>query len=218
MTHEIKKYLKEFNDGTKKMFKEFFHKKTNKKQRANMWTFSRLISSFLTVICSILSIILSIPGLFILSGVITAFGAITDFFDGRSARKYNSSSDYGKLLDQVTDKVFSIMISINLALFNPLYLIIFIGEGVISIINIYYKSKYTDLKINSTKIGKIKQFPLFISLALGFLSPINNIYKCIANISVIITFIVQIVVALSYIIENNKLIKKLNKTALIETT
>lgn len=207
MPEEIKYYIKEFNLGTKKMFKEFFKKETNKKQRANMWTFSRLISSFLSVICSSISIIFNIKILFSIAAIITILGAITDFFDGRSARKYNAVSEYGKLLDQVTDKIFSIMISINLALFYPNFWILLIGESVIAIINIYYKTKYPKIKINSTFIGKIKQFPLFISLGFGFLTSINETLKSITNISINITFIIQVLTAIDYIIENKRMIK-----------
>lgn len=207
MLEEIKYYIKEFNLGTKKMFKEFFKKETNKKQRANMWTFSRLIFSFLSVICSSISVIFNIKILFWIAAIITVLGAITDFFDGRSARKYNSVSEYGKLLDQVTDKIFSIMISINLALFYPNFWLILLGESVIALINIYYKTKYPKIKINSTFIGKIKQFPLFISLGLGFLTPMNESIKYIANISIIITFIFQILTASSYIVKNKRMTK-----------
>ena len=53
MKETISEFLKNFKSGTKLMFKEFFNKETNKKQRANMWTFSRLIISFLIPICSL---------------------------------------------------------------------------------------------------------------------------------------------------------------------
>lgn len=201
MLEEIKHYIKEFNIDTKKMFKEFFNKETNKKQRANMWTFSRLISSFISVICSSISVIFHIPIMFLVAAIVTVLGALTDFFDGRSARKYNAVSEYGKLLDQITDKIFSIMISINLALFYPNFSILLIGEIIIAVINIYYKIKYPKIHINSTIIGKIKQFPLFITLGFGFLTPISKTIKSITNICIIITFIIQIITAISYVVK-----------------
>lgn len=209
MKEEIKKFWKEFSNGTKLMFKEFFNKDTNKKQRANMWTFSRLIISFFIPICSIFSIISSLPLFLVLSLFITSFGALTDFFDGRSARKYNSISEYGALLDQIADKVFSIMIGINVAIFNPLFIITILGEGLIAGTNILYKLKNNKLKIKSAQIGRIKQWPLSASLVLGLLSlllPGMNIYL---NISVIITFILQLITTTSYIKCNNESINKL---------
>ena len=209
MKDEFNNFFKKFKSGTKLMFKEFFNKNTNKKQRANMWTFSRLIISFLIPIFSILSILCANIPLFIGSITFTGFGALTDFLDGRSAKKHNSFSEYGKLLDQIADKVFSIMLSITLYLFNPTFLLTLAGEGIIVSTNAFYKSKYKNLDIKSTQIGRIKQWPLFCSLVLGFISVICPSMTAITNISLIITFLLQIVTALSYIKSNNENIKKI---------
>jgi len=205
---KIKKYWSIFKNDTKLMFKEFFNKNTNKKQRANMWTFSRLVTSFLIPILSILSIISANFSLFITSICVTGFAAATDFFDGRSARKHNSFSEYGKLLDQVADKIFSIMVGINLALFNPLFLMTLLGEGIIAGINISYKFK-NNLDIKSTQIGRIKQWPLSVSLILGFISLLIPNLTTITNIMVSLTFLLQLASASSYIINNNKKIQQL---------
>ena len=50
MKGKLKKHFKELESGTKIMFKEFFNKETNKKQRANMWTFSRLRLPFFIIL------------------------------------------------------------------------------------------------------------------------------------------------------------------------
>lgn len=219
MLEKIKKYLMEFKSGTKLMFKEFFKKETNKKQRANMWTFSRLISAFLIAICSIFAVISANPILFVAASFLTAFGGMTDYFDGRSARKYGSTSEYGKLLDQASDKVFSGLTSLSLLLVNPYYLLILLGEMLIAEINIGYSKKYKDLKINSTLIGKIKQWPLVISLIIGFLSPINNVLLAISDLTVNVVLVMQILTANSYIKQNKEEIRKNDinkKIALIE--
>ena len=212
MKYEFKKFLKEFNNGTKTMFKEFFNKETNKKQRANMWTFSRLITSLLIPICSLISILTANFSLFICSIGITGFGALTDFFDGRSARKHNSFSEYGRLLDQIADKIFALMIGINLALFNPIFLVTLLGEASIVAVNIPYKLKYENLKIKSTLMGRIKQWPLFSSLILGFLSTILPSLNTITYISILITFIFQLATMDSYFMANNKQISELRNT------
>ena len=126
---DVKKYLKEFKIGTKKMFKEFFNKETNKKQRANMWTFSRLIIPVITTILCVISLFVTnaVP-LLIAAATLTGFGALTDYFDGKSARKHNSTSEYGKRLDQISDKVFSGMLGISLSILNPLFLITLLEE------------------------------------------------------------------------------------------
>lgn len=209
MKEIIKKYWSEFKKGTKTMFKEFFNRDTNKKQRANMWTFTRLITPALTLICSIIAILTASIPLFITTSVIAGFGALTDKFDGSSARKYQSFSEYGKILDQITDKTFAGIIGINLLFLNLNYLFVLLGEAVIALVNVSYKSKYKDLSINSTMIGRVKQFPLFISLALGFLSTINPTLLLISNISIILTVLFQLATAASYIKSNSESVKKI---------
>ena len=209
---DIKKYLKEFKNGTKTMFKEFFKKETNKKQRANMWTFTRLIIPFITTIICIISLfVTNTMPLLISAAALTGFGAITDYFDGRSARKYNSTSEYGKRLDQISDKVFSGMLGINLSILNPMFLITLLGEAIISLVNITYKVKYPDIDISSTQIGRIKEWPLFATLGLGFISSLNPILDVITKIMIITTFLLQVITADSYIIQNNMKINKNKK-------
>ena len=215
MKIDIKKYLKEFKKGTKTMFKEFFKKETNKKQRANMWTFARLIIPFITTIICVISIFVTntLP-LLISAAILTGFGALTDYFDGKSARKHNSSSEYGKRLDQISDKVFSGMLGINLSILNPMFLITLLGEAIISLVNITYKVKYPDIDISSTQIGRIKEWPLFVTLGLGFISSLNPILDIITKIMIITTFALQVITANSYIVQNNKKIntnKKVDK-------
>lgn len=208
---EAKYKFKEFKFGTRKMFKEFFNKETNKKQRANMWTFLRLIIPVLTLMFSICALAFAYVPLFCATAGLVGFGALTDYFDGKSARKHGSSSEYGKLLDQVSDKVFAGVVGINLLFINPLYLIMLIGELLIAAVNVGYKVKYNNLNINSTGIGKIKEWPLFISLGLGFLSPINSTFLAISNISIIISSLFQLLTVKSYLINNAIEVKKLEK-------
>lgn len=207
MKDEIKRDWHDLTIGTKKMFKEFFNKKTNKKQRANMWTFTRLIVPLITITCSFIGILLNNKVLLVVSGCIAGFGAITDFMDGRSSRKHKSYSDYGKLLDQISDKVFAFLICINLLFINLNYIFILIGEVLISIVNITYKCRYKNLNIESTLMGKFKQFPLFITLAIGYISGIDKVYCIISNIFIVFTFIVELLTVFSYIKVNNKKLK-----------
>ena len=209
MKIDIKKYLEEFKIGTKRMFKEFFNKETNKKQRANMWTFARLVTPFITtIICTLTLFVTNTLPLLITAAAITGFGALTDYFDGKSARKYKSSSEYGKRLDQIADKVFSGMLGISLSILNPIFLITLLGEAIISAINISYKSKYPNIDISSSKIGKIKEWPLFVTLGLGFISSLNPILNIITKTMIVLTFSLQLITAGSYITQNEKEIKK----------
>lgn len=216
LKNTIKNTLNEFKLGTNKMFKEFFNKETNKKQRANMWSFSRLIIPIITIILSIIAIATSSAPLFITTGVIAGMGAVTDALDGASSRKHKSTSEYGKILDQVTDKVFAGIVGINLLFLNFNYISLLIGELLIALVNTSYKIKYHDLSINSTMMGKVKEWPLYFSLALGYLSTINPALLLVSNISILLAGTTQLLTTASYIKNNNKEVKilKQNKNAM----
>lgn len=212
----IKTGLSDFKLGTQNMFKEFFKKETNKKQRANMWSFSRLIIPVVTGITSTIAIITSSYPIFAITGAIAALGAITDALDGASARKHKSKSEYGKILDQVTDKYFAGIVGINLLFLNPIYIYLLIGELLIASINAGYKIKYPKLNIESSKIGKVKTWPLYLSLALGYLSPINSTLLTISNLSIAITSVAQFLTCFSYLNNNSKEVIKLKRKEKIE--
>lgn len=207
MKEVIKKHLKELGIGTKTMFKEFFSKKTNKKQRANMWTFSRLIISIPILVLSILSIINFSPLLLITNSVLTGIGAITDYFDGKSAKKHGSTSKFGKKLDQVVDKVFSIIIGATLAIINSIYILPLLGEGIIMMSTLPFSFKHKEAKDISAYIGKIKQWPLGVSFIFGYISMLNLPLSIISNILVSATFLLQLATAATYTKRNIETLK-----------
>lgn len=70
----------------------------------NLLTLSRI--PFLFVIVGLLY--LPFPGAATLAVLFFALGAFTDFLDGYYARKYGIVSNFGKLMDALTDKVFMV--------------------------------------------------------------------------------------------------------------
>lgn len=216
----IKKWWNEIISGTKKMFKEFFNKETNKKQRANMWTFTRLVITIPVLVFSILSFIGFSTPLLITNSILVAFGALTDYFDGKSARKYNSTSEYGKKLDQLTDKIFSIVVGGTLSYINPLFLISLLGEGVIALSALSFSIKHKTSKDTSTLIGRIKQWPLGASFILGYLAPLNSIINTTTIILILTTSLLQAATTVSYIkrnIEQTNELKNKENNLLLET-
>lgn len=92
--------------------------------------------------------------------------AITDFFDGKLARKWNTVSLLGAKLDAVADKIFAIGLIASLARSFPILLIPFGLELLIGIGNLYYHYQTNITK--SLWIGKIKTAMLFTTVILGF--------------------------------------------------
>ena len=52
---------------------------------------------------------------YIIAGVLFIIASLTDFFDGRVARKYNMVTDFGKMVDAISDKMLTNSLLIILA-------------------------------------------------------------------------------------------------------
>ena len=107
---------------------------------------------------------------YIISGVIFIIASLSDFIDGRIARKNNLVTDTGKILDSIADKV----------LVNSV-LIIFASNGfihpIIAVIYIFRDEVVNALRIHAAKKGivvaagmngKIKTFAMMVGLSLMF--------------------------------------------------
>ncbi len=107
---------------------------------------------------------------YIISGVIFIIASLSDFVDGRIARKNNLVTDTGKILDSIADKV----------LVNSV-LIIFASNGfihpVIAVIYIFRDEVVNALRIHAARHGivvaagmngKIKTFAMMVGLSLMF--------------------------------------------------
>lgn len=114
---------------------------------------------------------------------------LSDFFDGKIARKYNIISEFGAKLDAVCDKVMFIGLSIPL-LCNKLLLIVnLLFEMCIGGINVLNEKKGYDPK--TVLSGKIKTWMLFITLGMGYLSLVLNVMPIIFILLVMGTGIIQ---------------------------
>ena len=123
---------------------------------------------------------------------ITAF---TDSIDGFLARKYDAVTQFGKDLDAFCDKIFVLGITIPLLFYNLYYLITLFFEGIISLINMKYRSKGIT---ESSYIGKYKTWSLFALLCFSYLSINNNIPKEIVSSLFTLTTFLQIAAVYNY--------------------
>ena len=69
---------------------------------------------------------------YVLAFVLFFVAGLTDYFDGFLARKYNSSSQMGEILDPIADKILIIFLFFGLALNLSSYLIGFAGALIIT--------------------------------------------------------------------------------------
>ena len=77
---------------------------------------------------------------YIIAGVIFVIASITDFIDGKVARKYNMVTDFGKMIDAISDKILTnTLIVVEPTSIPTLYLpIIYLSFSFIFIYNYVY--------------------------------------------------------------------------------
>ena len=70
----------------------------------------------------------------IIAGVLFVIASLTDFIDGKIARKYNMVTDFGKMIDAISDKILTNTVIVVLACENmvhPVIAVIIIGRDII---------------------------------------------------------------------------------------
>ena len=71
---------------------------------------------------------------YIIAGVLFVIASLTDFIDGKVARKYNMVTDFGKMIDAISDKILTNTLIVVLAcdgLVSPVIAVIIIGRDII---------------------------------------------------------------------------------------
>ena len=130
----------------------------------NMLTVSRIVSCILGALFFVTGNIPVSVGLYL-------YGAVSDAFDGFLARKLNATTELGKKLDPVSDKIYALsLIMPSIILGNYFMILILFLEAIISGINIYSNHKHN--KVYTEKIGKIKTIMLFPTMITGLFSTI----------------------------------------------
>lgn len=199
----FKKNWNEFITDAKNAIKEFKNKETRKKQIPNMLTASRLLAPFFIIPSAL-------AGNIFLTALFAFLFTTTDALDGYYARKFNASSEFGRKLDPITDKVFAGSLLIPLVTYNPLMLINLILELAIAIVN-----TTSQLKNNNPHTlisGKAKTASLYSTIGLGYISSIIGINSVIINSFIILTGLLQNIALYEYIKEDKKHISEENDT------
>lgn len=71
---------------------------------------------------------------YIIAGILFIMASLTDFIDGKVARKYNMVTDFGKMIDAISDKLLTNTLIVVLACENmvhPVIAVIIIGRDII---------------------------------------------------------------------------------------
>lgn len=157
----------------------------------NILTLSRLI---LTPIIIILGIIKNYK----LALILVVIACITDMFDGKLARKWNTVTKTGAKLDTISDKIFAIGLTTCLIRKFKIFIPLMILEIIIGLFNLfaYFKTN----KVKSLMIGKIKTVFLFTTVSIGFLNIfIKELYSIVLGLG-FATLNIQVLSLISYIV------------------
>ena len=154
----------------------------------------------------------AIPYNYIISAVIFALAAATDFLDGYIARKYNLVTDFGKFLDPIADKVLvSTALIVILSLMNTWYIAVMVAiimarELIISGFRLVAAGK--GLVIAADKSGKIKTFFTDITIVVMLISLQVAVYwlLVVGIVMLGISTLLTIISGVECLVKNRKVI------------
>ncbi|MBQ7452775.1 MAG: CDP-diacylglycerol--glycerol-3-phosphate 3-phosphatidyltransferase [Clostridia bacterium] len=162
---------------------------------ANKLTISRIICTPLMVLLFLLPIPLGIGKFFALGVYIIA--CVTDFFDGKVARKYNQVSDFGKFADQIADKFLTTSALICVAFYitdawlaTLVILVVVLRDILIS--GVRMLAAKDGVVIAADIFGKIKSFVLdcgcivaMFYIGCAFAGWMSNFFRVLALVGVV---------------------------------
>lgn len=105
---------------------------------------------------------------YIIAGVLFIIASLTDFIDGKVARKYNMVTDFGKMLDAICDKILTNTLIVVLAcdgMVSPVIAVIIIGRDII-VDSIKMLIGNKGKAVAAIKVAKYKTASLMVGLTL----------------------------------------------------
>ena len=105
---------------------------------------------------------------YIISGVLFIIASLTDFIDGKVARKYNMVTDFGKMIDAISDKILTNTVVVVLACENmvhPVIAVIIIGRDII-VDSIKMLIGNKGKAVAAIKVAKYKTASLMVGITL----------------------------------------------------
>ena len=139
-----------------------------------------------------------------LAMLVMVIAFLTDFFDGRIARKYNLVTDLGKILDPIADKLYQFSVALCLMIEFPkmfvVAVLLFIKEMIMGLMGLVLLDKGG--KVFSAKwYGKVCTGIVDCSMVFLFVSPLvfsgNTPYK-ICNILVYTCVVALVITSVLY--------------------
>ncbi len=139
---------------------------------------------------------------YIIVGVLFVLASLTDFLDGYVARRNNSCTDFGKMIDAIADKILIDSILILLATIGFIHpviaVVVIIRDVAVDSIKRYCASR--GLILGSIKLARVKTilFMISISMILFYNLPFELFNLKIADILLVVATIMSVVSGFGY--------------------
>ena len=141
---------------------------------------------------------------YVIAGVLFIIASLTDFLDGYIARKYNMVTDFGKMIDAISDKLLTNTVLVVLAcnqLISPVIAVVIIARDiVVDSIKMLIGNK--GKAVAAIPIAKVKTATLMGGLTLTFFSnlPFELIPIRVSDYLLIIAAVLSVVSGAKYYI------------------
>lgn len=141
---------------------------------------------------------------YVIVGVLFIIASLTDFLDGYIARKYNMVTDFGKMIDAISDKLLTNTVLVVLAcnqLISPVIAVVIIARDiVVDSIKMLIGNK--GKAVAAIPIAKVKTATLMVGLTLTFFSnlPFELIPIRVSDYLLIIAAVLSVVSGAKYYI------------------
>lgn len=167
------------------------------------------------------------PTLIQISLGVFLIAALTDWYDGWLARKFNYITEWGKFMDPLADKIltstaFFAFVSVGLVHLWMVILIV-LRDAIITLLRVY--ADYKKVSFNTSYIAKLKTFfqmlflyYLLILYSFNTIDYLKNNYQSFINIllnkdlvyySMLFVTFITVYSGITYFYENKSIIKKL---------
>lgn len=139
---------------------------------------------------------------YIIAGVLFIIASLTDFLDGYIARKYNMVTDFGKMIDAISDKMLTNSLLVILSasgMISPIIAVIFIVRD-IAVDSIKMVVGNKGHAVAAIGIAKLKTATLMVGLALTLFYnlPFELVGVRVSDCLLIISAILSLVSAFQY--------------------
>ena len=171
-----------------------------------MTTFINTLTLLRIFLAAVIFLFLMTPDGYLLALILFFVAGLTDYFDGYLARKYNSVSQLGEILDPIADKILILFVLFGLSINLSSYLIGFIGAIIIT--REIWVGALRDLnarngKSNATKVTFLAKIKTSIQLASIFIYllglTINNMLLIvIGDITLFISLLITLYTGFIY--------------------